>query len=56
MAAKKRDTSPVVHQRDKVESTFKVKALNWTSKQKEFIDTALDKETNVCLLKEKYLT
>jgi phosphate starvation-inducible PhoH-like protein len=50
MAAKKRDTSPVVHQRDKVESTFKVKALNWTSKQKEFIDTALDKETKIMFL------
>ena len=50
MAAKKKDTSPVVHQRDKVDSSFRVKALKWTPKQKEFIDTALNKETKIMFL------
>jgi phosphate starvation-inducible PhoH-like protein len=46
----KKDTSPKVHQRDKVEATFKVKALKWTPKQKIFIDTALNRDTKIMFL------
>lgn len=43
----KEDTSPKVHQRDKYNGELNVKDLNWTEKQKQFIEMALDKKTNI---------
>jgi len=45
--AKKKDTSPKVHQRDKINSSLLIKELDWTEKQKNFIKLALDKETKI---------
>ena len=41
------DNSPSVPQRDKLKGKFEIKALNWTEKQKEFINIATDKNTNL---------
>ena len=45
-----KDTSPKVYQRDKLKEFLAIKDLNWTEKQKRFIDTALDKETKIMLV------
>ena len=43
----KKDTSPKVHQRDKLSSNLKIKELDWTEKQKRFIEQSLDKDTKI---------
>lgn len=43
-----KDTSPHVYQRDKIGSTgLDVRELNWTEKQKRFIEVSLKRETKV---------
>ena len=46
----KKDKSEKVHQREKISDTLQIKDLNWTEKQKQFINLALDKETKVMLV------
>jgi len=46
----KKDTSPLIHQRDKIKNYLTIKELNWSEKQKEFIKLALDKKTKVIFI------
>lgn len=46
----KEDKSIKVHQRDKVKEDLKIRDLNWTEKQKEFIKLALDKKTKLIFI------
>jgi phosphate starvation-inducible PhoH-like protein len=46
-----KDNSPYVFQREKINFDLFIKDLPWTNKQKEIIDTFLDKKTKVLLLK-----
>jgi phosphate starvation-inducible PhoH-like protein len=46
----KQDKSPKIHQRDKFKEELKIKELNWTDKQKEFIKLALDKNLKTILV------
>ena len=46
----KKDTSPQVHQRDKIKANIDIKELNWTEKQKKFIELALHKDTKIMLI------
>ena len=39
----KEDTSPKIHQGEKLKEKLFIKELNWNPKQKEFIDKALAK-------------
>jgi phosphate starvation-inducible PhoH-like protein len=48
---KQPDNSPYVFQRDKIAFDLVIKNLPWTDKQKQIIDTFLDKKTKVLLLK-----
>jgi len=41
---------PKVYQRDKLNYKLNVRDLEWTDKQKEFIDTALDKDNRIFFL------
>lgn len=41
------DKSPRIPQRDKIKGELKLKQLNWTPKQQEFINLALDKKTRI---------
>jgi phosphate starvation-inducible PhoH-like protein len=43
----KKDMSPHVSQRDKLKGKLEIKPFNWTDKQKEFLNLALDKQTQV---------
>lgn len=43
----KKDTSPHVPQRDKLKGQIQIKPFQWTDKQKEFLNLALDKTTKV---------
>ena len=45
-----KDSSPQVHQRDKIKDFLTIKELKWTDKQKIFIDTALDKDTKIMMV------
>lgn len=45
-----KDTSPKVYQRDKIGFNLNVRGLNWTEKQKAFIELALSKESNIIFL------
>lgn len=47
---KVKDTSPKVHQRDKINFNLNVRGLDWTEKQKTFINLALQKESNIIFL------
>lgn len=47
----KKDTSPVVPQRDKIKNTLTLKPFNWTQRQKEFLELALDKQTRIVFVK-----
>lgn len=49
--SEKQDTSPKVFQRSKIKEDLSIKDLNWTPKQKEFIDLATNKDTRVMLVK-----
>jgi tRNA(Met) C34 N-acetyltransferase TmcA len=47
----KKDSSPYVFQREKINFDLSIKELPWTEKQKEIINNFLDKKTKVLLLK-----
>lgn len=44
---KTKDTSPRIPQRDKLKSELTLKPLNWTPRQKEFLNLALNKQTKL---------
>jgi phosphate starvation-inducible protein PhoH len=46
-AKKKEDNSPKVPQRDKIDYELRITELDWTPKQKAFIDLALHKDTRM---------
>lgn len=45
-----KDSSPRVFQRDKINYVLNLKGLDWTEKQKAFIELATDKETKIIFL------
>lgn len=45
-----KDKTPRIHQRDKIDYTLNIKALDWTEKQKAFIELATNKETKIVFL------
>jgi phosphate starvation-inducible PhoH-like protein len=45
-----KDTSPKVHQREKINFNLNIRSLDWTEKQKNFIELALDKDTRMIFL------
>jgi len=45
-----KDTSPRVHQREKINFTLNLRGLDWTEKQKAFIELATNKDTKVIFL------
>ena len=45
-----KDTSPRVPQRDKIGFNLNIRGLDWTEKQKAFIDLALHKDTKIVFL------
>lgn len=45
-----KDTSPYVHQREKIAKPLTIRELPWTPRQREFIELALAKETKVMLV------
>ena len=47
---KKKDTSPYVYQKEKIDFTLSIKDFPWTEKQKEIIDTVIDKKANMALI------
>ncbi len=44
------DHSPKVHQREKVDFPIFIRELNWTDKQKDFIVTAMDRNTKMMVV------
>lgn len=46
----KTDKSSSIHQRDKVKKELSIKELNWTEKQKQIIDIALNNQTKVVFI------
>lgn len=48
--SKKKDCSPVVSQRNKLKETLKIKKYEWTPKQQDFINLALDKKSKIIFL------
>lgn len=48
---KAKDNSPFVHQRDVLKTTFDIRELKWTDKQKSFIDLAGDKHSQIVFVK-----
>jgi DNA-binding transcriptional regulator WhiA len=51
IAVQNEDNSPYVFQKEKIGYELQIKDLPWTDKQKEIINTFLDKKTKVLLLK-----
>lgn len=45
-----KDTSPRVHQREKIDFVLNLKGLDWTEKQKAFIELATSRETRIVFL------
>jgi len=45
-----KDKSPKIPQRTKIDFTLNIRGLDWTEKQKAFIDLALDKNTKIIFL------
>ncbi len=45
-----KDKSPKIPQRTKIDYTLSIRGLDWTEKQKAFIDLALDKNTKIIFL------
>lgn len=45
-----KDTSPRVHQREKIDYTLNLRGLDWTEKQKAFIELATHKDTRIIFL------
>jgi phosphate starvation-inducible protein PhoH len=50
MKDKKKDQSPKITQREKIKDSLSIRSLNWTAKQKEFIDLATNKDTRVIFI------
>lgn len=46
----KKDTSTRVHQRDKLKGQLDLRPLNWTEKQKKFLELASDKKTRIIFI------
>lgn len=46
----KKDTSPYVFQREKINFDLNIREIPWTEKQKEIIDTVIDKKANMALI------
>jgi len=46
----KQDKSPKILQRDKFKEELKIRELNWTDKQKAFIDIALNKDVKMMFI------
>ena len=46
----KKDTSPKVHQREKIDFQLNLRGLDWTEKQQAFIDLATHKDTKIIFL------
>ena len=46
----KQDTSKKVHQKDKMKEEIRIRDLNWSDKQKEFIKLALSKEVKMMFI------
>lgn len=46
----KKDTSPYVYQNEKIDFSLNIRELQWTDKQKEIIDTVLEKKANMTLI------
>jgi phosphate starvation-inducible PhoH-like protein len=46
----KKDTSPRVHQREKLDFELNLRGLDWTEKQKAFIELATNKDTRIIFL------
>ena len=47
----KKDTSPYVAQREKINFDLRIRELPWTEKQKKIIELFLDKHTKLMILK-----
>jgi phosphate starvation-inducible PhoH-like protein len=47
----KKDNSPRVTQRDKIDKDFEIKEFQWTEKQKILIDLILDKKNQIFIIK-----
>ena len=45
-----KDTSPKVHQREKIDYTLNLRGLEWTEKQKAFIELSTNKDTKIVFL------
>lgn len=45
-----KDTSPRVPQREKIDFNLSIRSLDWTEKQKAFIDLALHKDTKIIFI------
>jgi ATP-dependent DNA helicase RecG len=45
-----KDTSPYIHQNEKISFDLAIRELPWTIKQKEIIDTVIDKKANMTLI------
>lgn len=50
VTAETKDKSPKVPQRTKIDYTLSLRGLDWTEKQKAFIDLALNKDTKIIFL------
>jgi len=46
----KKDTSPYVYQKEKIDFSLNIKDIPWTEKQKEIIDTVIEKKSNMTLI------
>ena len=46
----KKDTSPYVYQKEKIDFSLNIKEIPWTEKQKEIIDTVIEKKSNMTLI------
>ena len=46
----KKDTSPYVFQKEKIDFTLNIREIPWTEKQKEIIDTVIEKKANMTLI------
>jgi hypothetical protein len=46
----KKDTSPYVFQKEKIDFDLNIKEIPWTEKQKEIINTVLEKKSNMTLI------
>ena len=46
----KKDTSPYVYQKEKIDFSLNIKEIPWTEKQKEIIDIVIEKKANMALI------